>query len=216
MAEFYREVIGIFGRTGLGKSHLLKNRILPKINRSVIFDPQHEYEGGVLCPTAATTAEALLDLKDLAKYRVIFQPDNDEDVQDFLEFMGTTTKPGPDGEQGPLNKFTLIAEEASIFSTSGHQLSPEIRAIMRYGRHNEISFIFINQRPSNIHKDMTAQAHVLISFFQDEPNDLDYMKAYNWSTPLLDLDPDKYEYAISNRAGRHGQHIIEKYLNPAI
>lgn len=70
----------------------------------------------------------------------------------------------------------LVVDEASFYCSPNY-LPDELSSILRYGRHARISQIYAARRPSEIHREVTAAADVVITFQHHEPRDLAYFRA---------------------------------------
>lgn len=46
---------------------------------------------------------------------------------------------------------------------------------MRLGRHRRISQLYVAQRPSEVHRSITAQADIIVSFYQREERDVKWL-----------------------------------------
>lgn len=76
-----------------------------------------------------------------------------------------------------------------------------------YGRHNGISSIWVTQRAAHLHRDITFNADVVISFAQNEPRDLDYLRKVNAEAAerVALLGPHEWEYVKEG-----GQDIVRE------
>ena len=72
---------------------------------------------------------------------------------------------------------TLVVIEETSFLCSPTYLPPQLARLVRYGRHREISQLYIARRPSEIHRDLTAQSDAIVTFQQKETRDLAYLQA---------------------------------------
>ncbi len=67
-----------------------------------------------------------------------------------------------------------MAEELDQFCSS-NQLSPGAKHILFRGRHADLTFIGITQRPFGINRTVTALANEVYVFKTDEPRDIRYL-----------------------------------------
>ena len=155
-------VISVFGAKGSGKSTLVK-AMLEEHDRVIVLDTLGEYELAVrfgmdACLSALAAAE-----KSRSFAYSLRLPNADE----YLDLMEVCYElPG-----------TLLVLEETSFYCSPASLPPELSALVRYGRHREIDQIYVARRPSEIHRDLTAQSDLIVSFRQQEPRDIAYLSA---------------------------------------
>jgi len=69
-----------------------------------------------------------------------------------------------------------VVEETSFYCSPSY-LPPELSTLIRYGRHREIDQFYVARRPSEIHRDLTANSDLVVSFHQHEPRDVAYLRA---------------------------------------
>ena len=167
-------IICVFGRKGSGKTTLVRE-IIKENPRVFVIDSLAEYDAGFqvvhgkrACIEAMRDAgrarEDLFDLKEergpfRLSLRVLDVEDNLELIDYAYEFPGTM----------------LVVEETSLY-TKSHFLPTEISRLVRYGRHREIDQIYVARRPSEVSRDLTAQADLIVSFQQQEPRDVKYLR----------------------------------------
>lgn len=70
---------------------------------------------------------------------------------------------------------TIVVDEVNLYCRAG-SAPVELLELMRIGRHASVDFLFSARRPSEISRDLTAQADVLRIFRTLEPIDLDWFK----------------------------------------
>lgn len=71
----------------------------------------------------------------------------------------------------------FVVDEADWFCTP-HEIPPEFDRIIKYGRHRNITLCCASRRPSEMHRNITANAWECFAFSLQEPRDLDYLKVY--------------------------------------
>jgi len=158
-------VLAVFGRKGSGKSTLVK-AITREHSRVIVFDALGEYGEG--SKQIAFGFDACLKaLEANVKAPKCFLSLRLRDTGDYYDLMEVVFEmPGT----------LFVLEETSLYC-SPSVLPPELSALVRYGRHRGLDQIYIARRPSEVHRDLTAQADVIVSFEQREPRDLDYLRA---------------------------------------
>lgn len=185
-----RSVGLIVGMQGSGKSHFVKNEIIPNARPPVfILDPMAEYSQGVIFD----------DMLDLMHYLVsgkvsrggvhVVRVQSDEQRELFFEVFRELQKP-----------CTLIIEEADM-SGSVYKINDDYAALLKYGRHWNISLINITQRAAQVHKTITSQANFIVSFKQVEQRDIKRLQeTYQEADDLINLklEPEKqiHEYKV--------------------
>lgn len=150
------------GKTGSGKT-VRALKLIEDRPRVVIFDTLgHDYTDGVVFYDLAALKAFWLKIYQ-GKFRLIYRPAND--VEEFDEVCNLAYKCG---------NLVLVAEELDLFAPP-RQLTPGIRHILKRGRHADITFIGITQRPYGIDRTVTALANEVYVFKTDEPRDIRYL-----------------------------------------
>lgn len=146
----------VFGKSGSGKTTYVTN-LISKLNRLIIIDYKDEYKG-VICNSSIDAIKHIIE--NPKQYRCVIRlTDND---------------PGMFKRLNELNNYTLVIEELWNYC-SPYYIDPDLFKIIAYGRHKKINFIGISQRPAHIHRLVTSQANVIVSFKQYEPRDITYL-----------------------------------------
>jgi len=156
----------IIGKTGSGKTvkalHLVADR--PRV---VFFDTLgHDYNDGVVFYDLPALKAFWLSGEPKIyrrRFRLIYRPTNE--VEEFDEVCDLAYKCG---------NLALVAEELDLFCPP-RQLTPGIRHILKRGRHMDITFIGLTQRPYGIDRTVTAIANEVYVFKTDEPRDVKYL-----------------------------------------
>lgn len=165
----------VFGKSGSGKTHLVKSIIKTAITRAVIIDYKDEYAGDYIANNSLDAVRYIAEHTD--KFNVVIRlTDNDDDLFKRLNF---------------LSNYTLIIEELWNYCTP-YYIEPYLFKIIAYGRHHNINFIGISQRPAHIHRLVTSQANKIISFKQFEPRDITYLGYFGFKH-LSKLKQYEYE-----------------------
>jgi hypothetical protein len=160
-------VMVVLGRKGSGKSTLV-DEVVAEHPRVIIIDSLAEY------PKRTTrgwkTAQGKQECLDLMlahagkrSYRLALRT---LDVEENLQLMEMAYE-YPRG--------LLVVEETSLYAKSNY-LPHAIAQLVRYGRHREIDQIYVARRPSELARDLTAQADLIVTFEQREPRDIKYLR----------------------------------------
>jgi len=174
----------VFGKTGSGKSFLVKNRIIPALERFIIYDPQDEYDGQA--QGADNIREAHKIFTSFGQVRIVSE--YDEYFPVICQFAWE------------IENVCFIVDELDIFCNA--MSSPtELKRIIRQGRKRGISFIGISRRHTEIPKDITSQASNIITFRQHEPRDLKYLVEITGINPdeisgLPDYEFINYDFSL--------------------
>lgn len=162
-------IILVFGKKGRGKTRLVQTYLLPQLRkrRLVIFDPHAEYNQPWI-----TRADSIEDLQDfLADYNdespfaVCWTPGHADEVPNFPALVYQ------------MENLWVIVEEVNMRGMGNLWTpAPEFLDLVNFGRNKGISLIGTAKRPAHVIRDLTSQADIIISFKQDEPNDIKYLR----------------------------------------
>lgn len=146
MEDLTNKKIVVFGMQGSGKSHLVKNYILPRIHRGIVFDTLNEYPQFTRYVPKSRNKDGVPELELFIKY-AIKNKYSMIVVDEANRYM--LPKPIPLPEQvSYLNDFQL---------------------------HIPISFLCIARRPVQLNTDITELAHYIICFNLAGKNDIGYL-----------------------------------------
>ncbi len=154
----------IFGKTGQGKTNLVKYILKKYFKKIIIFDSLAEYENGIII-------ENLSDIPKLIsqdKFKIIYREDLYSEGSNFDIINRLVYEKG---------NLCYVVEEVDIFCSPAF-IPKSLARIIRYGRHQNISWIFISRRPYDVNRLITSQANRILTFQQTEPRDLDYISRY--------------------------------------
>ncbi|MFA5287200.1 MAG: hypothetical protein WC394_02890 [Candidatus Omnitrophota bacterium] len=175
-----REVVIYVGKSRSGKSTLLQ-RMIEKEPRFIIFDTVSEYSK-ITPPFSAVFINDVHSLFDYleangnkAEMRVIFDPeDYEEQIQlvngEKLNVFDLACKNIFEG----LSQVAFGIEEIANF-VKGSSYQKYFSRMIRAGRHKNISIYATTQRPMDIRPVLRAQITKLISFYQQEPKDIEWI-----------------------------------------
>lgn len=161
------KITAIFGRTGSGKTYLVK-RILDRRKKEnlIIWDFIGEYKDGLI----------FQDLRTLIKYlkHKISKKEQIKAIvripkKDFDKLCMIVLK---------TRKVIFLIEE--LGSVTSANFCPEyLEELVRYGRHRDIELIATSKRPAECSRFYTSQATDLILFKIQEPIDISYLVHYS-------------------------------------
>lgn len=152
----------LIGKTGSGKT-VKACKLIEDRPRVVIFDTLgHDYSDGVVFYELAAL-KAFWGKCYRGRFRLIYRPTSD--VEEFDEVCDLAYKCG---------NLVFVAEELDLFCPP-RQLTPGIRHILKRGRHADITFIGVTQRPYGIDRIVTAMCNEVYVFKTDEPRDIQYL-----------------------------------------
>lgn len=156
----------IFGVRGEGKTFYAKSQ-LRNVPRYIVYDPLAQYgDCGVCLETFDEFKKFLLANYRKAAMRAVYQPVTPEtDFETVCELVYD------------LGNITYVVEEIGFFIGS-MSLGFNLANIIQRGRHRNINFVGINQRPFGIPRILTSQAKEIVSFRQREPRDIEYFREF--------------------------------------
>jgi hypothetical protein len=149
---------------GTGKTTLAR-KLRSRFSRVLTIDGLHEYDG-VVCDSFSGVADYFL--RPRPTFSVTLRPSCEEDVPYTLELAWE------------IGNVCVVLEEAEMYITQ-HFVMPELRDIISFGRHREISLIAIGRRVPELNIALRAQATSMITFAQIEPTDLDKLEQYGFN-----------------------------------
>lgn len=155
-----RYVIGVLGMTGYGKTEFVKS-LLPRINRYIVFDPQHEYPGLVL-DSAAAVGRHVAEC-GMLPFSIAYRPRSDADAAAFFRLAAA------------IRFYTLILEEAEEVANT-NRIDEYVARIVSYGRHDAISLIWVSRQPKELSAKLRRQSETVVSFRLSDPLDLEWCR----------------------------------------
>ena len=154
------------------------------------------------------------DAESLAAYlnaRAPFDPNNPTDPRSSFRIAFQPT--GHDSASVPqvfkmlqhMRDACLAVEEASKWMGSViGRAEKELIWFVQYGRHNRISQLYLARRFSELDRNVTANCDVIVSFVQNEPIDLQYIRAaagQEVAERIKALGEHEWDYVRANHDG---------------
>lgn len=184
----------IIGRSGTGKSHLLKGQLLARITTPVVLiDSQNEYAH---LPVVCDNVIDLIDLIELKERMIRFVSDKEADFERIVRIV----------YECYINMY-IVCEEVSIYLDP---LSAPVivKSYLKFGRHSDLGFICTTQRPAECHRIITSQSDYLFIFKLHEPRDIEYLKRIpNIENMISELDEHEF-FVYNTNTGQTLKNII--------
>ena len=180
------DTIGIFGMKGSGKSFLAKEALIPSIDRLVIYDGEQDfpepniqwdgegkgkYKGWYMTNDLRSLVNRLIKAsrkKNVKKsVKIIYRPKDNTSSQEFDFFCRCIYSFG---------NFYIVVDEFHNYLPSRVGRVPRwVAQVLRLGRHKNIGFIGISQRPADVNtafKGLVSKAFIFRLVFS---HDVKYM-----------------------------------------
>lgn len=167
-----RQIYTVTGKTGRGKSHFLKEFLIPYMEKNqpvLIADSMNEYQRGAKFESVDSFYIKAINM-ELNHKTSIVRILSDTEAKKLFAFSRLS------GEM-VASPHALVIEEASKYC-SPYKIDSYLKELVSYGRHWGVSLIFVAQRFAQLNKIITSQADINISFQQTENNDLNGIKPF--------------------------------------
>jgi hypothetical protein len=164
-----REVIVVYGKTGMGKSRWTK-RYLKTKKRVMICDGMDEHEGQKF--------EDLSEMLDHCEQYPTFRVRSEwwQDAPMMAAIAMSVNDPKRFGEGKKIPELVLAIEESQRALPAGAKPLPSsIENALYRGRHHHVTLVAISQRPSTVHIGLRSQWTRLVVFHQTEGADLNWL-----------------------------------------
>lgn len=148
-----REVVLVLGETGSGKTTWAK-KYTDAETRLFVYDIAHDFRANYV------SSDELIELQDEppAQFRIgVWTPDDVEPLTASAYLWGNCT---------------LVLEELSTLYRTGERISGPIAEVVYLGRHQTVSLVCIAQRATSIPVAIRSQASRIVSFRQQEDDDV--------------------------------------------
>jgi tRNA A37 threonylcarbamoyladenosine biosynthesis protein TsaE len=163
MSKKIRHIICVVGKTGYGKSYLVKSNIV-NADRCVVFDLQGEYDlpGFIILEDFHSFKEHLKLHHGDDYLKVICRFDNFDDYENAFEICYI------------VGQMIVVIEEVSNFSNASGT-TPALEKCIRFGRHTGLSVVGISQRFADMSLLWRNNLDLLVCFNLSAPNDIKYL-----------------------------------------
>lgn len=155
-------IVALVGRKGSGKTTLVAE-IVREERRVIVLDTMNEYgraRGLEVIYGFEAAVHAVARASRARSFRLSLRGLEHDQV---LEVLAGCYH---------LRELLIVLEEASMFMKS-QMIPPEIAKLVRTGRHQGISQLYVAQRPSMLHLDVISQADLIVSFQQHAARDVE-------------------------------------------
>jgi len=178
------DIVGGFGASGSGKSHLVK-RLIKSDRRLIVWDPMDEYAAGARCDRIDGDLRELIDVvRARNRWRIAFVPDFAALGVQFSLWCRIVRAVG---------NLRAVVEELNEVTRPAHAPA-DWRWLCSRGRHRGVRIIGVSQRPASVDKDFIGNATELFAFRL--PYDPDWkalaVKFGRDAPKLASLPPRKY------------------------
>jgi hypothetical protein len=183
-------IIALVGRKGSGKSTLV-GEIVCEHERTVVVDTMNEYGeklGAEVVLGYDQAVDAVLEASRRRRFRFSLRGLEHDQVLEILEGVAT------------LRELLLVVEEASAYMKA-QQIPWEIAQLVRMGRHQGISQLYVAQRPTMLHLDVISQADVIVSFQQHAHRDVETLVGHLGEAAARVRDLERFELIAGGPAG---------------
>lgn len=202
--------IGVWGRSGSGKSSYVK-RLIRQRPRLVIFDPLDEYGSEMRIRSIEHRKANSLDqvrlamVADWQAFRVAYVPPSGKEpaaLSALSKLLMAAQKPFKDGKRGA-RPLTLVVEEMNLsFPVSGGaQKCPGFADICSRGRHFGIEVIGVSQRIAEVATRFRNNCTETVVLAQKGPRDIEAAAAELGGDKRLVTGLQNLEY-IHEKAGQ--------------
>ncbi len=165
--------IFVCGRTGSGKSYLVK-RAIATARRMVVYLPKREdadYPGVYFDAFADEASDFwrawLHAYRDGGAYRLVYRPADPFDPAAFDRVCMGVYHAGD---------LTFVAEDLAGYVNERGGMGPGLKTLLTAGRTRNVTTWLLTQRPYRIPREVTSQAREAFLFATHEPNDVAYLK----------------------------------------
>lgn len=163
MSDTEKIIEVILGKRGSGKTYLAK-KVLSRYRRYLVFDTLGEYKD------EGVVVQSLVELSEFwqkvyrGPFRIIYQPLDPESEFDQIC-----------SQVWLCENLTFLVEEVDRYARP-LAMSVPFKEIIQRGRHHDITFIGVTQRPHGVDKLITSQSKAMYIFNTTEPRDIKYFE----------------------------------------
>lgn len=146
-----------------------------------VYDTMGEYDDSGIVFTDYESLENFW-LDHTENFRIVYQPLQPKDEFPYIAHLVYN-----------VGDCVFVVEELDNFC-SPYELPFDMANIIQRGRHANIDFIGVSQRPFGINRTVSAQCKEIITFQQSEPRDIQYLSTYIGKEVERVRDLGKYHY----------------------
>jgi hypothetical protein len=180
-----RKVILVLGKTGTGKSTIIK-KLIERSPRTVIIDPMWEYDADVIVRSLEEFREYFNRKGVTQNFRIAYRKKNMIDYDAIFRSVWS------------LGNVLLVCEEADLIISARNKYFDQL---VGQGRHRNVHLICIARRAPEVNKDFRAQVTSFFSFYQSEPDDIEHLREWGFSTEGLEMLSPKLEAPFDPKEG---------------
>ena len=185
-----RKAVLAVGQPGSGKTRIAR-MIAARFPRVFVLDPLGEYSGTVF-ETMSEVFDFFEANPSLETFAVCLR-NSDEAEADFFFRLAWS-----------LQNVLVVVEEANIYMDSRRKFPSFLQLVSR-GRHRGIHLLCVSQRVPEVFVAFRATKTSLISFVQDEPNDLKHLSDWGFDENRI-RQLEKFDERF--QAAVEGQHYL--------
>lgn len=141
----------------------------------------HEYDG-IICRTFPDVVQHIEGRGKGSAFRLTLRAECELDVPYSLEYIYEYQR-----------NVCIVLEEAEIY-LSRWGMPDELRDIISFGRHRDLSLIAVGRRVPELNIALRAQATSIITFQQTEPRDIQTLLSYGFTEEQL-ASLQEHEYS---------------------
>lgn len=195
------QVTVVIGKKGSGKSTLVRE-IVAERKRVAVIDSLAEYDESDGCRVVYEDecVDAMIDAAQSKTFRLSLRRLEIEDNLDLLRLAYE------------IEDYLLVVEETSLYVTAS-VLPSEVAQLIRYGRHKRIDQCYVARRPSELHRDLTANADNIVCFQTQEPRDLVYLRNYFGDEAFELRDLEGYRIKVFGNLEKAPKAVLHRLAN---
>ncbi len=186
-----RNIIGVFGTAGSGKTTWIKEYI-KKVPRVLILENGLEEFDGETFYEKPLLARYLFNRGRFSALYIDPDAEDEDSLEDICEVAVEYTKYCKAKFHVVLN-LLLVVDEAQNY-TSPYKIGRKFKKTIMLSRHYSIQLIYSSQRPSQISRNLTSQSSKFIIFNLQEKRDVDFFYGFigKEATQIPTLRPFHY------------------------
>ena len=186
----------IVGKKGSGKSYFA-DKFSMKLKRLLVFDTMRIFDNATPVYSIKKLEKIVNDIKNnkIIEFRYSIRVNNK-----YFEYVNSLIL--------SLSNLTYIVDEIQVYCNAS-KIPENLNVLITEGRHFEINFIFITQRPARLPIIIITNLDVLIIFETQNSRDLDIIESFKYSD--IDAIKNLKEYQFYCIDLKHKKGYIGKY-----